>query len=72
MAGGGTENGTPVQLWDCNGTGAQVWQGRPLGQLYNPASGRCLDAFEQKVAEGTPLHIWDCHAGDSQRVVPPA
>jgi len=55
-----------------DGGPAQVWQRRPFGQLYNPASGRCLDAFEQRVDEGTPLHLWDCHDGDSQRVIAPA
>ena len=39
----GTANGTKVQLYDCNGTGAQVWQAQSNGALVNPESGRCLD-----------------------------
>ncbi|NUR72544.1 MAG: family 16 glycosylhydrolase, partial [Hamadaea sp.] len=33
---GGTGNGVQVQLYDCNGTGAQVWQQQADGSLRNP------------------------------------
>ena len=42
---GGTASGTPVDLWSCNGTGAQQWQLIPGGggaSLVNPQSGLCL------------------------------
>ncbi|MEV4490168.1 ricin-type beta-trefoil lectin domain protein [Micromonospora coxensis] len=32
----GTTNGTPVQLWTCNGTGAQQWAPQADGSLKNP------------------------------------
>ncbi|MDF2261457.1 ricin-type beta-trefoil lectin domain protein [Streptomyces ferralitis] len=52
-------NGSPVQIWTCNGTGAQVW--RIIGQsLYNPQSGRCLDDPSGQIAQ---LQIWDCNIG---------
>jgi Ricin-type beta-trefoil lectin domain len=41
VAGGGTANGTPVRLFDCNGTGAQRWR-YFKGFIMNPQSGKCL------------------------------
>src|SRR5207302_432375 len=43
VTGGGTANGTQVQLWDCNGTGSQQWSWRQQSRIVNPQSGRCLD-----------------------------
>ncbi|WP_225447486.1 RICIN domain-containing protein [Streptacidiphilus sp. PB12-B1b] len=37
-----TTPGSPVQLYDCNGTGAQQWQA-DNGELPNPQSGLCLN-----------------------------
>jgi chitinase len=55
-----------IQLYDCNGTGAQQWQAQSNGTLRNPASGRCLDATGQSSADGTRLQIWDCFGGSNQ------
>jgi Ricin-type beta-trefoil lectin domain len=55
-----------VQLYDCNGTGAQKWQHQSNGALLNPASGRCLDATGNSSANGTRLQIWDCTGGANQ------
>jgi len=61
-----TANGTPVQLWDCNGTGAQEWRWRNQTQLVNPQSDRCLDATGGSTADGTRLQIWDCSRTTAQ------
>ena len=37
IAGGGTANGTKVQLWDCNNTGAQVFIHRSQRRVLQPA-----------------------------------
>jgi len=37
-------NGTLIQLFDCNGSGAQQWRWRNPSRLVNPQSRRCLDA----------------------------
>ena len=66
IAAAGTANGTMVQLYDCNGTGAQNWQAQSNGTLRNPASGRCLDATGPSSADGTRLQIWDCSASSNQ------
>ena len=57
-----------MQLWTCNGTGAQNWTaaGR-TAPLVNPQSGKCLDATGGSSADGTQLHIWTCHGGTNQR-----
>lgn len=62
---GGTGDGTPVQIYDCNRTGAQQWIFRPDGLIVNPASGKCLDATAHGV-NGAPLVIWTCHGGVMQ------
>ena len=43
VTGGGTANGTLVDLYICNGTGAQVWQPQSGGAVVNPQPGSCLD-----------------------------
>ncbi|GAA1967224.1 arabinofuranosidase catalytic domain-containing protein [Catenulispora subtropica] len=65
--GDGTAAGTPVELWDCNGVGGQVWQQRSDGSLYNPQSGRCLDDPGGNTANGTRLQIWDCNGTGAQK-----
>jgi beta-glucosidase len=56
-----------VQLFDCNGTGAQVWQPQANGSLLNPASGRCLDDPAASTAVSTQLQIFDCNGTAAQR-----
>jgi Ricin-type beta-trefoil lectin domain len=43
VRGGGTADGTPVQIFDCNGTGAQQWIYTGTGTIFNLRSGKCLD-----------------------------
>jgi len=52
VAASGTANGTAVQLYDCNGTGAQIWTvGNADGSLR--ALGKCLDVTAAGTADGT-------------------
>jgi hypothetical protein len=67
IAGGGTANGTKVQLYDCNSTGAQVWIPQSNGAYLNPASNRCLDIPNSSTAAGTQVQIWDCNGTGAQR-----
>jgi hypothetical protein len=53
IQGNGTANVTKVQLWDCDGAGGQQWVARADGSLYNPQSGRCLDAFANMTGRQT-------------------
>jgi chitinase len=71
VVGAGTANGTKVDLYDCNGTGSQVWQ-KSGSTLVNPQSGKCLDATGPSSANGTRLQIWTCAGGTNQQYTPPA
>ncbi|CAM3506992.1 ricin-type beta-trefoil lectin domain protein [Parendozoicomonas haliclonae] len=62
ISGNNSSNGTNVQLWDCNGTGAQKWALNALtGQMIN-ANGRCLDipGDDNGVGNGANVQIWSC------------
>jgi RHS repeat-associated protein len=65
-AGGGTANGTTVQVAICTGAAGQVWQHQPDDSLKNPASGRCLDVVGAGTAAGTRVQIYDCNGGVAQ------
>jgi Ricin-type beta-trefoil lectin domain len=56
-----------VQLYDCNGSGAQVWQHRSDGSFLNPSSGRCLDVPGLNTTPGTQVTIYDCNGGANQK-----
>lgn len=62
-------NGTPIQMWPCNGTAAQAWKSTPYKdgsfQLRLKAQPNyCLDYYDSpnppKTNGGTPLHLWEC------------
>ena len=65
--GGGTADGTTVDLYDCNNTGAQVFIPESNGSLYNPQSGKCLDDTNWSTTPGTQLQIWDCTGNANQQ-----
>ncbi|GAB2915385.1 lectin [Streptomyces mayteni] len=60
-------NGTPIQLYDCNGTAAQSWTVAGDGTLR--ALGKCLDVAENATGDGARLQLWDCHGGPNQQWV---
>ncbi|MFC9331271.1 RICIN domain-containing protein [Kitasatospora sp. NPDC057015] len=62
----GTADGTPVQLYDCNGSVAQKWK-RTGNTLVNPNSGRCLDVAGQGTANGTQVRLWTCLDNGAQQ-----
>ncbi|MFI7005403.1 ricin-type beta-trefoil lectin domain protein [Streptomyces sp. NPDC050145] len=64
VQGASTANGTPVQLYDCNGTAAQQWSfsGSQLRAL-----GKCLDVTGASTASGAKLQLWDCTGGGNQQ-----
>ena len=67
VAGANPANGTPVQLYDCNGTAAQRWTAGADGTLR--ALGKCLDVASGGTADGTPVQLWDCNGTAAQRWV---
>ncbi|MFF7678395.1 RICIN domain-containing protein [Actinacidiphila glaucinigra] len=67
VAGANPANGTPVQLYDCNGTAAQQWTTASDGTLR--ALGKCLDVKDFGTADGSQLQLWDCAGGTNQKWV---
>jgi beta-glucanase (GH16 family) len=65
VAGANTANGTPVQLWDCNGTNAQQWTVGTDGTIR--ALGKCLDVTSGSTADGAKIQLWDCNGTGAQR-----
>ncbi|WP_410631813.1 glycoside hydrolase family 3 C-terminal domain-containing protein [Amycolatopsis sp. cmx-4-83] len=58
-----TANGTPVQIYTCNSSGAQSWtaQGGTLQAL-----GKCLDVTAGGTTDGTPVQLYDCNGSAAQ------
>jgi hypothetical protein len=54
-----------VDLYYCNGSGAQVWEPQSDGALLNPQSGMCLDDTGFG-GSGTLLQIWSCTGAANQ------
>src|SRR6266545_1291876 len=65
VAGANTANGTPIQLWDCNGTAAQRWTIGSDGTIR--ALGKCLDVSGGRTANGTVVQLWDCNGTGAQQ-----
>jgi predicted chitinase len=63
VAGANSANGTAVQLYDCNGSGAQSWNNTG-SQLQ--ALGKCLDVASGGTANGTVVQLWDCNGSGAQ------
>jgi len=65
VAGASTANGAAVQLFDCNGTGAQRWTVAADGTLQ--ALGKCMDVVAAGTANGTRVQLFDCNGTGAQR-----
>ncbi|MDX3656222.1 ricin-type beta-trefoil lectin domain protein [Streptomyces sp. ID05-26A] len=59
----GTADGTVIQLWGCNSTGAQQWSrsGDTLRAL-----GKCMDVNGSGVSDGTVVQLWTCNGTGAQ------
>ncbi|MFL6072379.1 MAG: ricin-type beta-trefoil lectin domain protein [Mycobacteriales bacterium] len=65
VAGASSANGTQVQLYTCNGTGAQQWTVGTDGTVR--ALGRCLDVSGAGTANGTRVQLYDCNGSGAQQ-----
>ncbi|MEU9419598.1 ricin-type beta-trefoil lectin domain protein [Streptomyces sp. NPDC048272] len=70
VQGGGTADGTPVQVYTCTaGSGAQTWQlfGDDRGlHVRNTKSFKCLEVAGNKAANGTKIQIATCNSSPAQ------
>ncbi|WP_440081382.1 ricin-type beta-trefoil lectin domain protein [Streptosporangium sp. LJ11] len=65
VAAASTANGTPIQLYDCNGTTAQQWTLGTDGTVR--ALGKCLDVTAASTADGAQIQLYDCNGTTAQR-----
>ncbi|MBQ0901573.1 chitosanase [Micromonospora sp. U21] len=66
VAGANPANGTPVQLYDCNGSAAQTWTvGNADGSIR--ALGKCLDVTAASTADGAKVQLYDCNTTGAQK-----
>jgi hypothetical protein len=65
VAGANPANGTAVQLYDCNGSGAQRWTVGADGTIR--ALGKCLDVSASSTANGAKVQLYDCNGTGAQK-----
>jgi beta-glucosidase len=61
-------DGTPVQVYTCNGTGAQQWSVESNGTIQ--ALGKCLDVSGGGTANGTVVQLYTCNGTGAQKWQP--
>ena len=67
---GKSTNATPVQIYDCNGSGAQWWT---LGTDQTVRGlGKCLNVVWGRSENGTKVEIYDCVHSQGEQWVPQA
>jgi beta-glucanase (GH16 family) len=65
VQGGNSADGTPVQLYHCNGTDAQKWTMASDGTVR--ALGKCLDVKSGGTANGTRVQLYTCNGTGAQK-----
>ncbi|MFE1322093.1 LamG-like jellyroll fold domain-containing protein [Kitasatospora phosalacinea] len=63
-----TDNGTPAQVYTCNGGDAQNATLGTDGSIH--LLGKCLDANDNGTANNTAIQLWDCNNTPAQKWVP--
>src|ERR1700739_4526290 len=70
---GGTADGTQIQEWTCNGTGAQSFELQDAGNghfhIRNPPANKCVDVQGAGTADGTKIQLYDCNQTAAQTFV---
>ncbi|MEU1408570.1 lectin [Streptomyces sp. NPDC005728] len=61
----GTADGTRVQIYDCNGSLAQLWTVNSDGTVR--ILGKCLDVYGGSTANGARVQLYTCHGGTNQQ-----
>ena len=59
-----TTNFNPIQIWGCNGSGAQSWTVAAGNTLQ--VMGKCLDVNASGTADGTLVDLYDCNGTVAQ------
>merc|ERR1712070_1262313 len=64
LAGGSTDNGTPLMLWECNGLWEQKWVFDDWQIKLAADTSKCVDAGGLEA--GNSLFLWDCNGAEQQ------
>jgi hypothetical protein len=68
--GGGTGDGTQIQEWWCNGSGAQSFSVQSAGggayYIVNTNANKCVDVQARGTANGTKIQLYDCNQTPAQ------
>ncbi|GAB3662422.1 ricin-type beta-trefoil lectin domain protein [Glycomyces tarimensis] len=67
VAGASSADGTPVQLYTCNGSAAQQWTFASDGTVR--ALGKCLDVSAGSTADGAKVQLYTCNGTGAQQWV---
>ncbi|GAA3435098.1 ricin-type beta-trefoil lectin domain protein [Kutzneria kofuensis] len=65
--GQGTDPGTKVIIWNCNGQANQRWRFNADGSISGVQSGLCLDVTGASTADGALVQLWTCNGRSNQR-----
>jgi predicted chitinase len=70
VAAAGTADGTNIQQWTCNGSGAQSFRtddvGGGLFRIVNTSSNKCVDVAAAGRNDGTNVQLWTCNGTGAQ------
>jgi hypothetical protein len=69
VRGGAVNDGTPVQIYNCDGTNAQQWNVVAADNSLR-SLGKCLDVAGGGTANGTLVDLYDCDGTGAQVWVP--
>ncbi|MDI1463018.1 family 16 glycosylhydrolase [Catellatospora sp. KI3] len=58
-------DGARLQIWDCNGTGAQKWTFAANGSVQ--ALGKCMDVAAGSSADGAAIQLYTCNGSGAQK-----
>lgn len=64
-SGSSTSAGSHIQIWTCNGTGAQNWTVASDGTLQ--VLGGCMDVTSGGTSSGTKVQYWPCNGTGAQQ-----
>jgi lysophospholipase L1-like esterase len=62
-----TNQGTQLQIYDCDNTPAQQWRVPVEGPMVSGLSGKCLDVLGGNAANGTVADSYDCNNTPAQQ-----
>ncbi|MFJ8857556.1 glycoside hydrolase family 27 protein [Streptomyces sp. NPDC102451] len=65
--GAGTEPGTKIEIWDCNGRPNQAVTLTAAGELRLYNGTQCVDVHEKGTTRGTAVQLWTCNGGANQQ-----